>query len=268
MIGSHAGFVTSVIAVCAVAVALLTSVGCSSSTAADNSMALEDVVWKATEIAGTAVLATNGYEATAEFASGTVSGSGTVNRFNAEYTTEAGDKITISQPAATLMAGPPKAMTQEQEYFSALEKAAQFTVTADTLTLTDDGGTALVKYVAVQPTALTGTVWDALAINNGRGALQSLAATSAITATFSTDGSLTGTASVNQYTGAYTVSGERQMTVDPEIATTMMAGPEELMTQEAAYLAALPKTATYTVEGDELWLRDADGAALAHYVAE
>ncbi len=58
------------------------------------------------------------------------------------------------------------------------------------------------------------------------------------------------------------------MTVDPEIATTMMAGPEELMTQEAAYLAALPKTATYTIEGDELWLRDADGAALAHYVAE
>ena len=39
------------------------------------------------------------------------------------------------------------------------------------------------------------------------------------------------------------------------------------MKQEAAYLAALPKTATYTIEGDELWLRDPDGAALAHYVA-
>jgi heat shock protein HslJ len=47
-----------------------------------------------------------------------------------------------------------------------------------------------------------------------------------------------------------------------------MAGPEELMKQESAYLAALPKTATYTIEGDELWLRDASGAALAHYVAK
>ena len=67
----------------------MTSAGCSFSTAADNSKALEGKVWKATEIACAAVLATNGYQATAEFASGTVSGSGTVNRFSAEYTTVA-----------------------------------------------------------------------------------------------------------------------------------------------------------------------------------
>jgi heat shock protein HslJ len=57
------------------------------------------------------------------------------------------------------------------------------------------------------------------------------------------------------------------MTIDAAIATTKMAGPEELMQQEAAYLAALPQTATYAIEGDELWLRDSTGAALAHYVA-
>ena len=80
------------------------------------------------------------------------------------------------------------------------------------------------------------------------------------------DGSLTGNASVNRYTTTYTTSGET-MSVDAAIATTKMAGPDELMQQEAAYLAALPQTATFTIEGDELWLRDADGAALAHYVA-
>lgn len=58
------------------------------------------------------------------------------------------------------------------------------------------------------------------------------------------------------------------MSIDAQIITTKMAGPLELMKQEAAYLAALPQTVTYTVEGDELWLRDAEGAALAHYVAE
>jgi heat shock protein HslJ len=57
------------------------------------------------------------------------------------------------------------------------------------------------------------------------------------------------------------------MSIDAAIATTRMAGPEELMRQEAAYLAALPQTATYSIEGDDLWLRDADGAALAQYVA-
>ena len=40
------------------------------------------------------------------------------------------------------------------------------------------------------------------------------------------------------------------------------------MKRESAYLVALPRTATYTIEGDELWLRDASGAALAHYVAK
>jgi heat shock protein HslJ len=259
---------TSAIAVGAVSLALLASAGCSSGTATDNSKALEGKIWKATEIAGvTTVLATKGYEATAAFASDAVSGSGTVNRFSAGYTTEAGDKITIAQPAATLMAGPPDAMAQEQAYFSALEKATRFAVTADSLTLTDDEGATLVMYVAVQPTALTGTEWQALATDNGKGGLQSLAASSEITAVFAADGSLTGNASVNRYTGAYTTSGAGQMAVEPQIMTTKMAGPEDLMAQEAAYLAALPRTATYTIEGDELWLRDADGAALAHYVA-
>ena len=58
------------------------------------------------------------------------------------------------------------------------------------------------------------------------------------------------------------------MSIDAQIISTQMAGPADLMQQEAAYLAALPKTATYTIEGDELWLRDSGGAALAHYVAK
>jgi heat shock protein HslJ len=83
---------------------------------------------------------------------------------------------------------------------------------------------------------------------------------------FGDDGSLTGNASVNRYTTGCTTSGET-MSIDAAIATTKKAGPKELMRQEAAYLAALPETATWSVEGDDLWLRDADGAAPAHYIA-
>ncbi len=84
---------------------------------------------------------------------------------------------------------------------------------------------------------------------------------------FGEDGNLSGKASVNQYSTAYTTTDDA-MTIDEQIISTKMAGPPELMEQEAAYLAALPQTATFTIEGDELWLRDAEGAALAHYVAE
>ena len=256
----------AMVAVGLVALVSLVSSGCSSS--ADNSAALEGKIWKASEIAGvTTVLTDKGTEVTAAFAAGKLSGSGGVNRYTATYEAQAGDKITISQPAATMMAGPPAAMAQEKAYFAALAKATTFAVTSDALTLTDDQGTTLVRYAVVQPTTLTGTEWDALAYNNGKGALQSLAASSAITATFGADGSLAGNASINQYSTTYTTSGDT-MSIDAKIISTQMAGPEDLMQQEAAYLAALPKTATYTIEGDELWLRDSSGAALAHYVAK
>jgi len=263
---SHSRAALSIVAVGLVALASLVSSGCSSG--ADNSKALEGKVWKATELSGvTAVVAGKGAEVTAEFAAGKLSGSGGVNRYTAAYETQSGDKIKISQPAATLMAGPPQAMAQEQAYFAALTQATKYAVTADSLTLMDDQGTTLVRYAVVQPTTLEGTEWDALAYNNGRGALQSLAAASAITATFGSDGSLTGSATINRYSTTYTTSGGT-MSIAAQIVSTKMAGPADEMQQEAAYLAALPKTATYTIEGDELWLRDSAGAALAHYVAK
>lgn len=260
--------VNSIVAAGALALAGLFFVGCGGGGTADDAKLLEGKLWKATEISGVAsVLTTKGNGATAVFSAGQVAGSGTVNRFTASYATEAGNLITIGATASTQMAGPPDAMAQEQAYFAALEKAAEYEVTADSLTLMDEQGGTLIQYTAVQPTKLTGTEWNAIAYNNGKGALQSMAAPSTITAVFGTDGSLTGNASINQYTTTYTTSGQDQMTIDAQIASTQMAGPDELMTQEAAYLAALPKTATYTIEDDELWLRDADGAALAHYTA-
>ena len=267
----------SVVAVGLVALGLLAASGCSSgagssaspsSAGADNSKALEGKVWKATAISGvTAVLTEKGTEVTAAFDAGKLSGSGGVNRYTATYETQSGDKIKISQPASTLMAGPPKAMAQEQAYFAALTKVTKFAVTADSLTLMDDQGTTLVSYTVVPPTTLEGTEWHALAYNNGKGGLQSLAAASAITAKFGADGSLVGSATVNRYSTTYTTSGDT-MSIDAKIVSTQMGGPADLMQQEAAYLAALPKTATYAIEGDELWLRDASGAALAHYVAK
>ena len=49
--------------------------------------------------------------------------------------------------------------------------------------------------------------------------------------------------------------------------TTEMAGPQELMEQEAAYYAALPKAATYKVSETSLTLLDSEGAVLVTYEA-
>jgi heat shock protein HslJ len=249
---------------------LLASPGCSStagsaSPSPANGQALIGHTWTATKVSGTALAVDAGTAITAVFNAGKVSGSGGVNRYTASYETRAAE-ITISQIAATQMAGPPAAMAKEQAYFTALGKASSFAVTGDSMTLMDDQGATLVRYAVAQPTTLEGTTWDALAYNNGRGGLESLAGSSAITATFKADGSVTGNATINHYSTTYTASGS-SLSIAADIVTTKMAGPEKLMRQELAYLAALPKTATYTIEGDELWLRDSTGAAMAHYVA-
>jgi len=273
MARTNGRLVASITAVLLLVAVLLTVSGCSSgattsTSGADNSKALEGHAWKATEVSGVTALVTDpGFEITAVFAAGKLAGSGSVNRYTATYQTQAGDKITISQPAATAMAGPPQAMAQEQAYFSALAKATSYAVTADSLKLMDGQGATLVAYSAVQPTTLEGTQWNATMYNNGRGALQSLAASSAITAKFGADGSLAGNATINEYSTTYKTSGDA-MTIDAKITSTQMAGPDELMAQESAYLAALPKTATYVIDGDELWLRDSTGAAMAVYVAK
>jgi len=259
------------LAVGSLILAVLGNAGCTSKPmpATDDSKALEGKVWKATEISSSqGLVPTIDVEITAEFASGKLTGTGGVNRYNTTYTTQPGNKIAIAPAAATLMAGPPAAMAQEQAYFSALGKAAAFDVTADSLTLKDAQGNALVKFAAVEPKTLTGVEWEAIAYNNGRNALQSLAASSSITAKFGTDGTLSGNATINTYNTTYTTATGGKMTISGTISASRMAGPPELMEQENAYLAALPKTATYTIDGDELWLRDASGAAMAAYVAK
>ncbi len=171
-------------------------------------------------------------------------------------------------PVSTQMAGPEPAMAQEAAYFAAIQKAATYRVTSDSLTLLDKDGATQVKYEAVAEASLTGTEWSATAYNNGKGGLQSLAADTQITAMFDTKGGLAGNATINQYNTTYTTGDDGKMTISDQIISTKMAGPDAFMAQEAAYLAALPKTATYAIEGDTLTLRDADGAALATYAAK
>lgn len=260
--------VVGVAATLAALVAACSSGSGSGGSSQNDAKALEGKAWVASEIGGKAVIDSSAaVEVTAEFAAGKVSGSGGVNRYSATCTTTSDGGITVAQVAATQMAGPPAAMDQEQAYFSALSHATSFSVSGDTLTLSDGQGAVVVRYKAVQPIALQGTEWKALAYNNGKGGLQSIVAGSAITATFAADGALTGSATINSYSTSYTTGSGGAMTIDGAIRTNMMSGPKKLVRQELAYLAALPKTATYSIEADELWLRDAGGAALAHYVA-
>lgn len=73
-------------------------------------------------------------------------------------------------------------------------------------------------------------------------------------------GKVGGFSGVNTYQGTYKLSGSEL--IIGNLASTLMAGPQELMDLEQAYLADLGKTRSYTVDGQVLTLFDAGGKEL------
>jgi heat shock protein HslJ len=88
-----------------------------------------------------------------------------------------------------------------------------------------------------------------------------------ISAQFTTDGKLSGSAGCNRYAGSYTVSGSN-LTIATPLASTMMMCDQDVMAQETIYLITLGEAKTFTVKQDKLTLMSEDGKALATYQAE
>jgi len=94
--------------------------------------------------------------------------------------------------------------------------------------------------------------------NNGKQAVTSPAADSTLTVEFGTDGTVSGNGGVNTFNGPFE-STEKTVKIGP-LASTMMAGPQELMDQEAQYLAALQNATVWTLVQGRLEMRDEAGA--------
>ena len=71
------------------------------------------------------------------------------------------------------------------------------------------------------------------------------------------DGTVSGNAGCNDYTGTYTVAGDK-LTIGPLAATKKACGPAETVV-ETAFLTAMGRVATFTVNGSSLELKTAEG---------
>ncbi len=109
---------------------------------------------------------------------------------------------------------------------------------------------------------LTNKVW---ALTDLAG--QPLVPGSGISAEFTSDGQVSGSAGCNRYAGKYTVSGN-SITFSSPMASTMMMCEQAVMDQESAYLKALQEVKTFTVSGDQLRLLGVGNTALAVYAAQ
>jgi heat shock protein HslJ len=113
---------------------------------------------------------------------------------------------------------------------------------------------------------LEGTTWVLEAYLNSEGTLASVLPDSEVTATFE-DGNVAGNAGCNGYFGSYRFHGGTKLTVTVMGMTEMYCAPDALMTQEADYLAALDKTASYIIAEDRLQIENIGGDEILVYSA-
>jgi heat shock protein HslJ len=201
-----------------------------------------------------------------EFNAGQATGSTGCNQFQSSYQQD-GNSLQIEPGAVTQRACAEPVMNQERAFLDALANTAGYTISGNTLEFQNADSAPLIIFNRLAPTMLTGTTWLLSAYNNGQQAVVSLIAGTEITAVFDANGQLAGSASCNAYRGSYQVDDE-QMSIGP-LATTRRAcaDPQGILDQELAYLAALQRTSRFEIRGDQLALRDAEGALQASYIA-
>jgi heat shock protein HslJ len=246
-----------------------TSSDSGAATAAADALPLEDTSWGLVSYSdgdGGTVEVPDEVAATARFVDGSVSGSGGCNRFSGPYLLD-GDELSIGPVASTMMAcGGPQADV-EQAYFLALDATASYRTDASSLTLLDEAGQAVLTFDVVEPVSLTGTEWTATGVNTGTDAVSSVVAGASVTATFGEDGTVSGSAGCNTFTGQYSAE-DGVIEIGPLASTKKACEPAEVMTQEAAFLAAMQNATAYAIDGDALELRDDSGALQVGFTAD
>jgi heat shock protein HslJ len=191
-------------------------------------------------------------EITALFESGRVSGHGGCNMYSGSYVTE-GNNITISGVLSTMMFCYDNISTQESEYLLNLQNATKYSISGNLLRMMNANGSVILTYSVAQPLPLIGTNWSMLNYNNGRALFGALAGTE-VTALFSADGNLTGTAGCNNYKASYQVDNNSIEIGPTATARKLCSEPEGIMEQEKDYLAALESAARYSIDRQQLVL--------------
>ncbi len=213
-------------------------------------------------LAGTGITAFFGQD-------GSLGGSAGCNNYTSTYTV-AGSQMSVGPVASTMMmcSEPEGIMEQESTFLEALGLVASYQIESSALHLANAQGQIVLSYTILEPSPLSGTPWLLLRYNNGKQAMLSALAGTEITALFSEDGTLGGSAGCNTYNAPYEVDGSN-MTIGPAATTRKMcAEPVGTMEQEAAYLAALGRASTFNIVGDLLELSSSSGTRIAAYVAQ
>ncbi|HKY16012.1 MAG TPA: META domain-containing protein [Microthrixaceae bacterium] len=168
------------------------------------------------------------------------------------------DKLTLESGAMTERACLDQAAQDQEAAITQAFAAVRIGERVDeSLLMKADSGAVLLTYASI-PTELEGTSWRVTGVNTGTSAVETSALTEALTLELGTDGTASGNAGCNRFTGTYLADGNK-VTFDA-LATTKMSCEPDVMAVEQQYLAALDNVVAFRRSGTSVDLLDESGA--------
>jgi heat shock protein HslJ len=153
-----------------------------------------------------------------------------------------------------MMACPEVVMKQEYNYLTLLSKVAGYQIIGNQLQLQDNAGKITLVFVVDEPAQLSDGAWQLNAFNTGN-ALMSNLVTERINITF-TEGKLNGFAGCNLYSAQYSISEDKIGLSPMQTTRKYCDSPNSVMETEQGYFAALKRTASYRIKGNQLTFFD------------
>ncbi|MCY7417722.1 MAG: META domain-containing protein [Chloroflexi bacterium] len=194
---------------------------------------------------------------------GRAGGSGGCNQWFADYTLD-GDSLTFGIVGSTMMFCDGDRGTIETFYLADLRAVAVWAIDGSTLTLSASDGQPVLAFTVQPVPSLVGS-WVVTGYNNGADAVVGSDG-DVVTLTFDAT-SVSGNAGCNGFSGTWTLDGDT-LAISPLMSTRMACEPTEIMTREAAVMAALEASTVIRSEADgSISLLDASGAVQLTLVA-
>jgi heat shock protein HslJ len=193
--------------------------------------------------------------ADAAFAADRVKGFAGCNDYDAVV--RSGDRaLLVSQAVVTRKACAEDAMAFETAYLGLLDQSRFYSARSDTLTIFDGSATAILVFDAAPRNPLLGR-WNVDSFETAPGTVSAVLEGTTLDVVFGI-GSVGGNAGCNDFTGTYGTNGDL-VRIGP-LATTRKACADDVMTQEAAFLAALQGTSMVEQRAGTLNLTDLSGS--------
>jgi heat shock protein HslJ len=196
---------------------------------------------------------------TITFEDGQVSGRAACNSYGGAYDADDDGSLSFEGFSVTEMACDPELMALESAYLQVLADVTGFGI--EGVMWLSGEGFSLTFGEEAPPVALplVGTMWTLTTIASGD-AVSSVLMGTDVTAEFTADGTVSGSAGCNRYSGTYRWTGDQLAFYS--LASTKMACADDVTAQESAFLASMEQVATFAIDGEQLTVMDGSGALL------